>query len=81
MRSTIDRAGRLVVPKAIRDRMGLSGGDSVDITERDGEIVISRPRDGVQLVETERGLLTATSPDLPGLGPDEVRDLLERTRR
>jgi AbrB family looped-hinge helix DNA binding protein len=81
MRTTIDSAGRLVVPKAIRERLGLSGGERVDIAERDGAIVISRARDGVQLVQTEGGLLTAASPDLPGLGADDVRDLLERTRR
>lgn len=31
MRTTIDRAGRLVVPKALRDRLGLQAGE-VELT-------------------------------------------------
>jgi AbrB family looped-hinge helix DNA binding protein len=82
MITTIDKAGRLVIPKSIRDRLGLRGGEEVDVEERDGEIRVTRPRRGVRLVPTEHGLLTAErSADLPGLGPEEVRDLLERTRR
>jgi AbrB family looped-hinge helix DNA binding protein len=82
MVTTIDQAGRIVIPKPIRDRLGLRGGEQVQVEEREGEIVVSRPRPGARLVRTEHGLLTA-SPDagLPGLGPDEVRELLERSRR
>ncbi|MGI8652333.1 MAG: AbrB/MazE/SpoVT family DNA-binding domain-containing protein, partial [Geodermatophilaceae bacterium] len=31
MRTTIDRLGRLVIPKSIRDELGLAGGGEVDI--------------------------------------------------
>jgi AbrB family looped-hinge helix DNA binding protein len=82
MITTIDKAGRLVIPKPIRDRLGLRGGERVEVEERDGEIRVTRPRRGVTLVRTPSGLLTAErTPDLPGLGPEEVRELLERTRR
>jgi AbrB family looped-hinge helix DNA binding protein len=82
MITTIDRAGRLVIPKAIRDRLGFRGGEQVEVEERDGEIRVTRPKRGAKLVRTEHGLLTA-GPDaeLPGLGPAEVRELLERSRR
>ncbi len=82
MVTTIDRAGRLVIPKAIRERLGLRGGEQAQVEELDGEIRLSRPKPGAQLVATEHGLLTASADSgLPGLGPEEVRDLLERTRR
>lgn len=82
MRSTIDRAGRIVVPKPIRDRLMLAGGEELDIDEIDGRIVIGRPRREVELVETPYGLLAAEpGANLPGIGPAEVRELLERTRR
>jgi AbrB family looped-hinge helix DNA binding protein len=33
MQTTIDRAGRLVVPKELRDRLGIGAGTQVDIHE------------------------------------------------
>lgn len=82
MSVAIDGAGRIVIPKAIRDRLGLHAGDALDLEEHDGEIVLRPPDRHVQLVPAEGGLLTATpDSDLPGLAPDEVRELLERTRR
>lgn len=82
MITTIDAAGRLVIPKSIREQLGLAGGGEVEITDLGGSIEVSpRVRD-FPLVETEHGLLAA-HPDagLPGLGPEEVREALERTRR
>jgi AbrB family looped-hinge helix DNA binding protein len=32
MRTTIDSAGRLVVPKVLRDRLGLTPGSTVDVS-------------------------------------------------
>ncbi|MGH2922617.1 MAG: AbrB/MazE/SpoVT family DNA-binding domain-containing protein [Solirubrobacterales bacterium] len=82
MRTTIDKAGRLVIPKRIRDRLGLRGGEPLEVKESNGTIEIARPLRDVPLVETEDGLLSADpKAGLPGLGPDEVRELLERTRR
>lgn len=81
MRTTIDSAGRLVVPKAIRDRLGLRGGDAVEVEERGGRIEVTRPPRNVGLVEGEHGLLVPEpGSEMPGLGPDEVRALLERSR-
>lgn len=82
MLTIIDKAGRLVIPKRIRDRLGLRGGERLEVDEAEGEIRIARPKREVPLVETEHGLLAADpQAGLPGLGPDEVRELLERTRR
>ncbi len=82
MRTTIDRAGRIVVPKPIRDRLSLAGGEELEVDEIDGRIVIGRTPRNVDLVETRHGLLAARpGADLPGIGPAEVRELLERTRR
>ncbi|MBL7660723.1 AbrB/MazE/SpoVT family DNA-binding domain-containing protein, partial [Escherichia coli] len=50
MRTTIDVAGRLVIPKRIRERLGLRGNDQVEITERDGRIEIEPAPTGVELV-------------------------------
>ncbi|MBA3419276.1 MAG: AbrB/MazE/SpoVT family DNA-binding domain-containing protein [Geodermatophilaceae bacterium] len=36
MRTTIDAAGRVVIPKQFRDALGLSGGASIEVVLRDG---------------------------------------------
>ena len=81
MRSTIDSAGRLVVPKALRDAMGLAPGRAVDIVYVDGRLQIEIPPGRVH-VEVEDGLpRLVAEEDRPPLTVDEVRETLEATRR
>ena len=79
MKTTIDRAGRIVVPKSLRAALGLKGGDEVEITLQGERIeLVPAPRT-VSLREAPGGLLVADGG--VGLGPEEVREELERTRR
>jgi AbrB family looped-hinge helix DNA binding protein len=79
MRTTIDNAGRVVVPKSLRAALRLSGGDEVEITLEGERIeLIPAPRQ-VKLRKGPHGLLTSDLA-LPSQGPDEVRDALERAR-
>jgi AbrB family looped-hinge helix DNA binding protein len=81
MRSTIDGGGRVVIPKPIRDRLGLASGTVVEVTEREGHVEIAPAHASIELVEVD-GVLVATSTDeLPALTDDIVRETLERTRR
>jgi AbrB family looped-hinge helix DNA binding protein len=65
MRATIDKAGRLVIPRDLRNRIGLAGGGEVEI-EIDGAAIRIEPVTGSELRETA-GLLfipaTGTSID------------------
>lgn len=81
MHTTIDRAGRIVVPKALRDGLGLSGGEDLEITVRDGAIVIEPRAARVTLAETPQGLVATPAEDLPPLTDDIVRATVERVRR
>jgi AbrB family looped-hinge helix DNA binding protein len=82
MRTTIDNAGRVVIPKPLREEIGLRGGDEVDVTVRDGLVAIEPVSKPVRLVERD-GFVAAEveGDDGPPLTTDEVRALLERLRR
>jgi AbrB family looped-hinge helix DNA binding protein len=81
MNVTIDKAGRLVVPKEIRDRMGLQAGDELEIEEFNGKIEISKPNRDRELIENEHGILTfAPDPSRPSITPEQAREQLERAR-
>lgn len=78
MRTTIDAVGRIVVPKALRDALGLTAGSTVDI---------SRYGSGLQVFPTERtarlvresGHLVVTG-DTP-IDDEDVFGLLDAERR
>ena len=52
---TLDRAGRVVLPKAIRDEMRLSPGDTLDVAVKGDEVTL-RPRRGATPLQKERGV-------------------------
>lgn len=71
MRTTIDKAGRLVVPKALRDQAGITAGE-VELS-LDGAAIRVESVAGEELVEQD-GLLLLPSGG-PELDSDEVREL------
>jgi AbrB family looped-hinge helix DNA binding protein len=81
MRTTIDRAGRLVVPKPIRDRLGIPAGAEVDLDEHDGVIEIRLLAAAVRIAETETGPVIEPVEPLPVLSDDVVQMAIEATRR
>jgi AbrB family looped-hinge helix DNA binding protein len=81
MRTTIDAAGRIVVPKAMRDELGLSGGQELEITTRDGRLELDVPPVTMRLVERDGVTSAIPSVPLPTLTVSQVRETLERTRR
>jgi len=81
MRSTIDSGGRVVIPKPIRDQLGLAPGTAVTVNERDGHIEIAAAEAPMQLVEVDGVLVARSTEELPPLTDDIVRETIERTRR
>lgn len=77
MRTTIDKAGRLVIPRALRERIGLVGGGEVEL-ELDGSALRIEPVAGSDLKDVA-GLLIipATGTRLTG---DLVRELIDADR-
>jgi AbrB family looped-hinge helix DNA binding protein len=81
MRTAIDTAGRVVIPKALRDTLGLTAGQSLEIAERDGRLEIVPVSTPMSLVDEGNGVVAVADVDMPVLTTDMVRDTLERTRR
>jgi AbrB family looped-hinge helix DNA binding protein len=77
MRATIDKAGRLVIPKPLRDRVGLSPGE-VEVTV-DGAGLRVEPLAGDELVE-EGGRLVIPASGAQ-IGDDLVRALRDADQR
>lgn len=82
MQLTIDGAGRLVVPKALRDRLGLVSGSSVDLVERGGQLVLTPvgPRIGLEEREGRQVFVTEESAGSE-LTDRAVRSLVEESRQ
>jgi len=81
MRATIDGGGRVVVPKAVRDRLGLRPGVEVELIERDGWIEIGPAATPMRLVGRGDELVAAADRDMPTLTSDDVRRAVDQTRR
>jgi AbrB family looped-hinge helix DNA binding protein len=80
MKTSIDRAGRVVIPAAIRDRAGLSAGDEIDVTVDDSGVRLERVAAGPRLVKVGRRLVarpTAHSQTRPVV---DVAALIEEER-
>jgi AbrB family looped-hinge helix DNA binding protein len=79
MRTTIDAAGRVVVPKALRDELGFAPGAELELAAVDGRLEIAVPS-RVRVDRGPHGVRFAAGPD-DVLTADQVRSLLERGRR
>lgn len=81
MHTTIDAGGRLVVPKVLRERLGLGAGSRVEITESDGVLTVAPARPATRL-EDRGGVLVAVT-DMGSdvrLDADTTREVLEAVR-
>ena len=74
MNTTIDRSGRLVIPKALRDRVGITAGE-VDVSVV-GAALLLTPLSGGPVEEDESGRLV-----IPATGTPVDDRLVETLRR
>jgi len=77
MRTTIDAAGRLVIPREIRREAGLEPGTPLDVRWQDGRIEIEPEPLPVKLVRKGRLLVAVPKNPVGRLRAEAV----ERTRR
>ena len=61
MKATIDSGGRLLLPKSLRDALGLGPGSTVDVSRYGSGVQITPGGRTARLERTEDGRLVATS--------------------
>ena len=81
MRTTIDGAGRIVVPKALREELAMYGGQELEVSARDGRLEIEVPPTLMRLEDRGGVKVAVTDVPLQPLTQDLVRETLERVRR
>ena len=74
MQTTIDRFGRVVIPKHVRESLGLEAGESLVIEERSEGILLRPVREAVALKHKGRVLV------FTGQVTGDPRNLLRRVR-
>ena len=74
MKTTLDRFGRVVIPKEIRDKLGLKPGADIDIGENGSEVFV-RPLEDETPLKMEDGVLVYA-----GMGTADLRDAIRKHR-
>ena len=74
MKTTLDRFGRLVIPKEIRDKLGLKPGAEIDIGDNGNEVIVKPLGDETPL-EMEDGVLVYS-----GVATADLADAVRKHR-
>lgn len=80
MSTTIDRAGRVVIPQQVRRRLGLEPGTRLEIEEVDGSVVL-RPVSRVRIETAEDGRPILRAPEgTPKMSTEDFLAVLDDVR-
>jgi AbrB family looped-hinge helix DNA binding protein len=77
---TIDKAGRLVLPKAIRDEMQLRPGDALEMENSEDRIVL-RPRRGTKGLHKKQGIWVFSTGAGAPISAEITDGILDEIRR
>ena len=82
MVATIDRAGRLVVPRAAARRAwGFKAGQRLELSAVDGRVEVEHPTTPVRLEKRGGRLVAVADRPMPELTQELVRETLDQIRR
>lgn len=80
IRSAIDASGRLVIPKRLRDDLGIVAGTPLELSVRDGCLVIEPVYAEVRIVERDGLRVAELVERLPPLSEEAIRATRGRLR-
>ncbi len=80
MRTTIDKAGRVVIPAGVRERAGLKAGAEIEITEDELGIRLERVAAGPRLVKVGRRLVARPTVSADARPTLDIAALIEEER-
>lgn len=81
MRVAIDSVGRLVVPKSLRDELGITGSTELEIEARDGRIELVVADVPARVEDRADGAVITTDVPMEPLTIGDVRAAIDRIRR
>ena len=81
MKITMDSVGRLVVPKALRVELGITGPTELEVVARDGIIELAVADVPARIEERGGGPVIVTDGPMVPLTVEDVRASIDRVRR
>jgi bifunctional DNA-binding transcriptional regulator/antitoxin component of YhaV-PrlF toxin-antitoxin module len=81
MRIAIDSVGRLVVPKALRAELGITGPTELEVVARDGLIELAVADMPARIEDRGGHAVIVTDGRMKSLTVEDVRGAIDRVRR
>ncbi|HWF25937.1 MAG TPA: hypothetical protein VG275_10840 [Solirubrobacteraceae bacterium] len=81
MKIAIDSVGRLVVPKALRAELGITGPTELEVVARDGVIELAVADVPARIEDRDGGPVIVTDGPMKSLTVEDVRAAIDRVRR
>lgn len=72
----IDDRGRILIPKEIRDRLGLQPGNTARLEVEEGKLIIMPPLSPDEFIKRMEGCITKGE---PAMDPLKLKEVWERT--
>jgi AbrB family looped-hinge helix DNA binding protein len=81
MRVAIDGVGRIVIPKPMREELGIDGPTELELTGHDGRLELTVPYIKAHLEVRDGFAVIVPDEPAPPMTTEMVRDAIERSRR
>jgi AbrB family looped-hinge helix DNA binding protein len=80
MQTTIDKAGRVVIPRPLRERAGLKPGTTLTLVYHDGRIEMTPAKQEVRVSRRGSRLVLSAPASTEPLTVEQVNEILQDTR-